>query len=128
MEEVCVRYVCSLVLTAVLILHSLLSCNVFPATCNYSTEIRPIFFLFVFCEIAGAPKGGFHPHCLPQVPLRGFHSRTLLYFSAFSFFFIIFCFVFDDQGVGGVETRPCSTTSTDLSRVSMNSYLERGFL
>ena len=43
------------------------------------------------------------------------------------YFYSLF-FVFDDQGVVGIEAKPCSTASTDFSTVSMNSCLERGFL
>ena len=61
---------------------------------------------------------GFSPSLSALVALERFSPKDL---------FIPF-FSFDDQGVGRIEAEPCSTTSTDFSKVSMNSYLERGFL
>ena len=66
--------------------------------------------------------------CLP-CNLQLFNRNLVYFLFSFSLSFLFFSlFFFDDQGVGGVETGPCSTTSTDLSSVSMNSYLERDFL
>lgn len=131
MEELIVKDACSLVLTSVLILYN--PPNLQCPSCNLQFVQQRLglffcvfsffflFFFFVF-ETVGAPPGGFYPHCLPWAPPRGFHPRIFYSFPGFSFLF------FGARNVGGMETRAYSTTNIDLSRVSMNSCLERGFL
>ena len=71
----------------------LLTYTVLLATCNYSIEIRFIFFSFFFffflsffLKTTTAPHGGFHPNCLPWVPPREVftqRSYSLFIFSSF---------------------------------------------
>jgi len=119
MEEVLVRCACSLKLTFVLVLYD-------PATCNFSTNI---IFFFSFFFLKHRDSWGASRRFLPSLPASGACKRfspkdIFIPFSIFSFSFLFFY----DQGVGGVETGLYSTTSTDLSKALMNSYLERGFL
>ena len=59
----------------------------------------------------------------PLLPAQSASER----FSSKDLFIFLFLF-FDDQGVAGTEAEPFPITSTDFFTVSMNSYLERGFL
>ena len=128
MEELIVRDACNLVLTSALVLCDppnvqCPSCNLQIVQQKSGLFFYVFSFFFPFFEIAWVPLGGFHPHYLAWAPLRGFHPRILYYY----YYYFLF-FFFGAQNVDGVEIGACSTTSIDLSRISMNSCLERGFL
>lgn len=54
------------------------------------------FSLFFLRERAGASSGGFHPHCLPWAPPRGFHPGifySIFFFLCFSIFSFLCMFL-----------------------------------
>ena len=76
-------------------IHVFFSCVTLLQPTIHSKEAN----FFFFNETAGAPPGGFHPHCLPWVPPRGFHPEIFYSFFCFFYFFFIYYYFYYDLSI-----------------------------